>query len=159
MRKCLATVGIVFWLFCVFLGLRTLWNYALAAGDAALAPLQMPRVDGIRPQPGRATLILFVHPHCPCSRATISELSVIMTHSQHRLNAYVLFMLPPGYPESWAHTDLWRKAATIPNVISVIDKDTRYARLFAAATSGQTVLYASNGRLLFKGGITQSRGH
>jgi hypothetical protein len=159
MRKWFVRVAIVGWLLCVFLGLRTLWNYALSAGDAALAPLQMPRVDVIRRQPGRATLILFVHPHCPCSRATVSELSVITTHSKNRLNAYVLFMLPPGYPENWARTDLWRNAATIPGVVTVVDKNAHYARLFNAATSGQVMLYAPNGRLLFKGGITRSRGH
>jgi hypothetical protein len=71
----------------------------------------------------------------------------------------VFFMLPAGYSEKWTQTDLWHKAAAIPGVISLTDHDTRYARLFNAATSGQVILYGANGRLLFKGGITQSRGH
>ena len=41
----------------------------------------------------------------------------------------------------------------------MIDGDGQEARLFHAVTSGQTVLYDSQGRLLFSGGITASRGH
>ena len=41
----------------------------------------------------------------------------------------------------------------------ILDDDGREARLFHAATSGQAVLYDPQGRLLFSGGITASRGH
>ena len=40
----------------------------------------------------------------------------------------------------------------------VVD-DGREARLFGAATSGQTMVYGRNGHLLFSGGITAARGH
>jgi hypothetical protein len=39
------------------------------------------------------------------------------------------------------------------------DLEGRESRRFGAATSGQTLLYAADGRLLFNGGITESRGH
>ncbi len=38
------------------------------------------------------------------------------------------------------------------------DRDGRDARLFDAHTSGQALLYDASGRLVFKGGITASRG-
>ena len=159
MKKWIVGVFIGCWLFCICLGIGTLWAYAFSAGNGAIAQLQLPEIEGVTRQPGRATLILFVHPHCPCSRASLSELSVIMAQSQNRVNAYVLFLQPAGYMQEWVQTELWRSAVAIPGVTPLADKDTYYARLFHAATSGQTLLYDSNGRMVFKGGITQSRGH
>jgi len=39
------------------------------------------------------------------------------------------------------------------------DEDGIEARSFGAVTSGQALLYSAQGRLLFSGGITESRGH
>jgi hypothetical protein len=41
----------------------------------------------------------------------------------------------------------------------MIDDEGAEANRFHAATSGQTLLYDADGRLLFSGGITGSRGH
>jgi hypothetical protein len=82
-----------------------------------------------------------------------------MAQTQGRLTAYVLFLKPTGFSDDWEKTDLWRSAADIPGVKPVIDYDGNEARRFHAATSGQTVLYDAEGRLLFSGGITMARGH
>jgi hypothetical protein len=89
----------------------------------------------------------------------MGELASIMAHSQGRLSAYVLFIKPQGFSDDWEQTDLWQSASEIPGVTVVLDTDGREARLFDAATSGQTVLYDRDGHLLFRGGITASRGH
>ena len=57
------------------------------------------------------------------------------------------------------HTDLWRRAAAIKGVTVVQDSEGVEAERFHAATSGYTLLYGSDGRLLFSGGITGARGH
>ena len=82
-----------------------------------------------------------------------------MAHSEGRLSAYVLFLKPAGFSDNWEETDLWQSASKIPGVKVILDDEGREARLFHAATSGQTVLYDPDGRLLFSGGITGSRGH
>jgi hypothetical protein len=41
----------------------------------------------------------------------------------------------------------------------IFDPDGVEARRFGAETSGHTLLFAGDGRLLFSGGITASRGH
>ena len=41
----------------------------------------------------------------------------------------------------------------------VFDPDGVEARRFGAETSGHTLLFGADGRLLFSGGITASRGH
>jgi hypothetical protein len=99
-----------------------------------------------------------VHPHCPCSRASLSELSVLMSAAAGKMQAYVLFVRPPGVPWGWEHTDLWRQAAAIPGVTVIADDGGREALRFGAATSGQTMLYDRRGELEFSGGITAARG-
>jgi hypothetical protein len=82
-----------------------------------------------------------------------------MAQSHGRLVAYVLFLKPAGFSDDWEKTDLWQSAAGIPGVNPIVDGDGVEARRFRARTSGQTVLYDAEGRLLFSGGITMARGH
>ncbi|MEX0937218.1 MAG: hypothetical protein WDZ59_05105 [Pirellulales bacterium] len=105
------------------------------------------------------TLVLFVHPHCPCSRATLNELSVLMTHCEGRLAAHVLFYKPGSATTQWTRTDLWHAADRIPGVQTRVDVDGAERRHFGARVSGEVFLYQASGELAFHGGITASRGH
>jgi hypothetical protein len=102
---------------------------------------------------------MFIHPQCPCSRASLGELANLMAHSPNRPNAYVAFVAPKGYPTSWVKSELWRTAAAIPGVHTVIDPDGLETRRFHSTTSGNVSLYNVAGDLVFSGGITPSRGH
>jgi hypothetical protein len=82
-----------------------------------------------------------------------------MAHSQGRIQAHVLFVRYDGFPDDWERASLWQTASEIPGVNVVSDPDGIEARLFNASTSGQTVLYNTDGRLVFSGGITSARGH
>ena len=125
---------------------------------AGTPPALWPAQSRIARKPGSLSLVMVVHPHCPCSRASIEELADLMVQAHGRLEASVVFIKPPGFTSNWAKTSLWRSAAAIPGVSETVD-DGREARLFGAATSGQTMGYDRNGRLLFSGGITAARGH
>src|SRR5688572_8896975 len=157
--RAILLISTISWVALVSTGLWLLWGYENTPGIAAEAPRQWPIESRMRPDTHHPTLVMLAHPHCPCTRASIGELASIMAHSQGRLRAYVLFIKPEGTSKNWEATDLWRSAANIPGVEVVPDSDGIEARLFRAATSGQTVLYDPGGRLLFSGGITQSRGH
>lgn len=109
--------------------------------------------------PSKPTLIMLVHPQCPCSRASLTELSRLAALCPSKANISVLFLRPAGCPEAFADTDLRRQAEAIPGVLVATDDNGDAARRFGAATSGETLLYAPNGRLLFHGGLTGSRGH
>jgi len=149
----------ILWAALVASGLWWLLNYENAPGRAAMAPAQWPVTSRLQLAPDQATLVMVAHPHCPCTRASIGQLGSIMAHTQGHLRAYVLFITPHDAADDWEQTDLWHSAARIPGVSVVKDTESTEARLFHAATSGQTVLYNSQGRLLFSGGITGSRGH
>jgi hypothetical protein len=152
-------VVIVLWAAAVSFGAMQLWRYESTPGTEARAPISWPAHAHIPRQPGLPTLIVLIHPQCPCSRATLGELAKLMTDCNGKLTTTVLILRPAGEPAGWEKTDLWSSAAAIPGVNVQTDDEGAAARLFGAATSGQTLLYAPDGRLLFSGGITESRGH
>jgi hypothetical protein len=154
----LAALAIVFWLGGLGLGVKTLWAYKTAPGVAGSPPAAWPAESRIRPA-NVPTLVMLVHPKCPCTRASLTELSVLMEKLGGRLSAYVLFLRPDGVPAGWERTDTWQTASNIPGVSLVRDDGGVEAARFGAVTSGQTMLYDPSGRLLFSGGITGVRGH
>jgi hypothetical protein len=147
------------WLLMIITGLGLLWKHESTPGMAASAPTEWPADSRLQHAGDRSTLVMLAHPHCPCTRASLSELARVMTQAQGRVTAYVLFVKPASFSEGWEKTDLWRSATAIPGVSVVEDNEGIEAGRFHAATSGQTMLYDRDGRLLFSGGITGGRGH
>ncbi|MEY2520218.1 MAG: hypothetical protein QOF24_1977 [Verrucomicrobiota bacterium] len=134
-------------------------KYESTPGPVGVVSHIWPSTSTIHRTAGRPTLVMLAHPRCPCTRASVGELAQIMAESQGKLSAYVLFMKPSGSGTEWDQTDLCRSAAEIPGVTVVSDADGIEARRFGAETSGHTFLFSADGRLLFSGGITASRGH
>jgi hypothetical protein len=154
------TILVVLWTATVAIGGTLLWKYAATAGVAATAPEQWPARSRLAPEAGRATLVMLAHPRCPCTRASIAELAVLMDRIGTRGRAHVLFIRPRGAPgDGWEKTELWRAAARIPGVRVHADPNGAEAALFGAITSGQVVVYDASGRLVFRGGVTGARGH
>lgn len=102
---------------------------------------------------------MLVHPRCPCSAASLEELDRVMARAGDRVAAQVVVVTPPGLATNEHDADLPRRAAAIRGVTVVHDANGVEADRFGVATSGQTLLYAADGRLLFAGGLTPSRGH
>jgi hypothetical protein len=131
----------------------------LKAGPGAAAPEQWPASATLPRDTRRSHLVMFAHPQCPCSRASIAELAVIMTRCAGALKATVCFFDPEGEPAGWTQSALWRAAADIPGVEVLADRDREIARQFGSSTSGQVHLFDRDGRRTFSGGITGARGH
>jgi hypothetical protein len=144
------------WGLSVAIGASTMIKYASTPGRLATPPLEWPRHTQFQPASPRATLLVFVHPQCPCSRATLEELAGIMVLRQ-QVEGRVYFFEPAGAP--WPKTDLYESASRIPGVRVLSDPNGVVARQFGARTSGQSLLYNAGGRLVFNGGITAARGH
>jgi hypothetical protein len=147
------------WLFAMVAGIVMVLDYENASGSAGSAPPQWISGTSIPLDPNRDTLIMFAHPRCPCTRATLGELNRLLAQSGGHIVAHVLFFRPPNYPADWTHTELWRTAAAIPSVTVQDDMNDAVARKFGAETSGYVLFYNPQGQLLFRGGITDSRGH
>jgi hypothetical protein len=82
-----------------------------------------------------------------------------MATYRSRVSVTVFFYAPSTEAADWDRTDLWRDASAIPGVRAAEDRDGAAARLFGAFTSGETLLFGTDGRLAFHGGITPARGH
>jgi hypothetical protein len=149
----------VSWLSLACAGMAALWLYSMTAGKEGNPPDRWPASSSLQRTPGASTLLMFVHPRCPCSRASISELAVLLAHSGGHLPAQVVFLKPPGEADSWIHTDLWRAASELPVTAIVSDLGGRETELFHAVVSGETLVYDCSGNLRFHGGITGARGH
>lgn len=146
------------WIAAVAFGLRALFHYETAPGRVDTLSQAWPSAQ-IERATDRPTLVMLAHPRCPCTAASIGELAQIMARLQGRVQTYVLFVRPKEVGDNWDDTSLRHSAEAIPGVRVVFDPDGVEARRFGAATSGQTLLFGTDGRLLFSGGITASRGH
>ena len=160
MKSSIVVSGVlgVLWLGAIGLGMPILMNYEVTSGLDAAPPLQWPKSHAVSLAKTCPTLILFAHPQCPCTTASICELSKLMAERGTRLKAYVLVLAPRTVPEHWNRRDIWEGARAIPGVTVLSDMNGQEAKLFGSRTSGQTVVYSSGGRLLFTGGITGARG-
>jgi hypothetical protein len=161
-RRPLATIVVctvvALWSLGVAASLRTLWAYENTPGPAAAAPGTWPAATGLPRPATRPAVVVALHPHCPCSRATLAELARLVARTPGGADVHALFVAPAGAGEDWIRTDLWRAAGVIPGVRVVRDDGTR-ARQFGMRVSGQTLVYDASGRLRFNGGLTGSRGH
>jgi hypothetical protein len=158
-RRILATSLLaITWIATVALGLRVLFHYENTPGGVGAAARAWPTTQ-IERVTDRPTLVMVAHPHCSCTKASVDELAKIMARLQGKIAAYVLFVKPNATGRDWEDTDLRRSAEAIPGVKVVVDPGGQEARRFGAETSGHTFLFGIDGRLLFSGGITASRGH
>jgi hypothetical protein len=147
------------WLVVVGAGFVVLANYQSASGSIGRTPSDWPAQTRVALDQKRDTLIMFAHPRCPCTRASMEELNRLLARGHDNVAVQVWFFKPAGFPADWTRSDLWRSAAAIPGVTVQDDPEGAQARLFGAETSGYVLLYDPRGKLLFKGGITGSRGH
>jgi hypothetical protein len=149
----------VLWLSGIGTGIVMVLDYENASGSSNTAPTRWISGTSIPLDPTRDTLIMFAHPRCPCTRASVEELNRLLAQSNGGIAAHVLFFRPPNYPADWSHTELRRTVESIPGVTVQDDVNDALARKFGAETSGYVLLYNPQGQLLFRGGITGSRGH
>ena len=152
-------MGGALWTALVTVGLAGIARYSATPGAPATARSDWP--DGVPFQldERKLTLVVSVHPHCPCSRAAIAELSKLLAKRSERMRTYVLFVRPRGVEESWERNSLIESAKQLPDVNVMIDVNGVWSSKFGAHTSGQTYAFDSSGALRFSGGMTPSRGH
>ncbi|MDZ4779362.1 MAG: hypothetical protein SGJ19_03815 [Planctomycetia bacterium] len=158
-KRRIAVIFAAFWLTAVAIGMSMVISFSNTAGAIGKPLSEWPFDCPIQRAVERNTLLMFIHPRCPCSRASLRELAEILAQAGDGLEANVLFFQPVDEPDNWSHTDLWETATHIPGVKVKSDLGAATASQFGAETSGHVLLYDAKGRLLFSGGITAGRGH
>jgi hypothetical protein len=137
--------AVVVWCGLVGVGLREFFAYSTTRGDIAQTAERWPD-DTKLVRGDDATVVMFVHPECPCSRASLAELAT--------LGAPSVIVVFAGSDDGSA----WDAAGRIAHTRRVVDDGSEAVR-FGARTSGYTVVYDRDGFRRFAGGITGSRGH
>jgi hypothetical protein len=148
-----------FWLAGLVAVLAWIGIYSNTPSAPGHPPAWWPEHSKLTRVAGQPNLVMFVHPRCPCSRASLGELARLLVQDRGLGSVQVVFINPPGKTLDWAQTDLWQQATALGGVAVFLDQDGTEAKHFGVETSGQTLLYAATGELLFQGGITISRGH
>jgi hypothetical protein len=123
--------------------------YASAPGSIHEVPAMLPAHTSVGRR-GQAAVIMFVHPDCPCTRASLTELEEAV---RGRPPAQLVLVL------SHDDSSVRDRVARIPGATVFVDAAGTEAERFGARTSGFTVMYDAAGVLRFSGGITGSRGH
>ena len=148
------------WLAAIGWGLALSIDHDARPSSPSTPPPVWPPGSTVARTAKRATLLMFVHPYCPCTRASIAELARVLEQTAEPVSTHILFIKPDkdklSIPDD---SESWNLAREIPGADLRWDDDSREAKLFQAKTSGQILLYDARGRLTFKGGITASRGH
>jgi len=151
----------VAWTTAIIAGFWSLERYKSNGGRAEAIS-----IDGLR-SVGRAEeqsagpmrLVMYVHPHCPCTRASLTELAKLVEAGGGRLTTEVVVVAEPGMDAGWKQGAIVRAAEALKGVRVRTDETGEEAARVGAYTSGHTVLFAADGTPLFCGGVTRSRGH
>lgn len=153
----LLPVIVSIWAASIGCALFALLAYHNMPGERSDHTVVWPSNNAIKLDTQRANLLVFIHPQCPCSVATLNELTRIQSVCSNRISTQVVFYSPPDM--QWEDTSRVRQALAIPNVQITNDATGDLSRRFGALTSGHALLYSSEGRRIFSGGITPARGH
>jgi hypothetical protein len=147
------------WVATVAVAYEAIRRFETTPGLSASAPRSWPAATAVARTPGTWSLVMLVHPHCSCSRASVKELADIVEKAPHDVQTTVLVYRPHEMAAGWERTSVYEAATRIHRARVLLDRDGAEARIFGGFTSGQTFLYDERGRLRFAGGVTSLRGH
>lgn len=147
------------WGLVAVIGLGMLWGYAARPGATTTPPQRWPTESGLSQTPGYWTLVMFVHPRCPCTRASLAELERLQTRLNGLMEVYLISLRFSRDGADEAAARLSRRAASWPDTRFFVDETGGLIQAFGAGTSGEVCLYDPTGRLAYHGGLTIARGH
>jgi hypothetical protein len=134
-------------------------KYKSTPGAVGSMPVRWPAATSLPRDPTRSQLVMFLHPKCVCSRASLAELSQLLMRADGRCAVDIVFLIPKGASADWRKGDVWDTARAIPNASVTADDGGIEARRFGAETSGHVDVFDASGKLQYGGGITVWRGH
>lgn len=148
-----------FWLFALVGSFAALNWYKQLPGAVGVIKTHWPQNVSYDYHHNQYNFVMFAHPKCGCTKASLGELENLIRDTGSKLNVKIFFYHPKKTPASWTETDSKIAAEKIPGVEVYTDEGGEVARRFGAMTSGQVMVYSPQGDLAYAGGITESRGH
>ncbi|MDB5347281.1 MAG: hypothetical protein JWP89_5658 [Schlesneria sp.] len=152
------TLVVLGWFAAVAGGLLYFNNYETTPGSTRPSPDRWPTAGAVPFSQGKVNLVVFAHPRCPCTRASLAELKSLLKDCPAPVSTHILFWVPPNASSPWTTSDLWEQARAIADVQLVADEGGQQAHCFGATTSGHLMIFAPDGTRLYSGGLTNGRG-
>lgn len=146
------------WLIAAGLGLAALHAYESSAGPSGSTPGDWPAGSSVRRAEGRPTVVVAVHPRCPCTRASLATLGGVVRRDGGRAAVRMLIYRPSGSSPGWGGDRARRAAESVPGAEPVDDPGGAEAARFGLETSGAAAAFDALGRLRFVGGLNPGRG-
>ncbi len=148
------------WIGLCVLGYFLLMQYDFRPG-AIGAPLgDWPTESAIAPVQDKMNLLVFIHPRCGCTEATIKELIGTLRGKSDIMVTAVTYLPRPNEADP-----VWTNGKYIQTIRSqvapmrlVLDSEGVEARRFGVSTSGTIVVFDRACKEVFRGGITSRRG-
>ncbi len=157
-RRWLAVPLVLGWAGAIVAGGTMVMEYSFRPGRVGLTPVTWPAASSVSRPVDRPTLVVAMHSRCPCTLATIEQLSHILSNTADRPRVVILLAMPRDADEAWKSNSMVARASSLPDVELVPDLGGEESNLHGAMTSGYVVLYNRDGRRVFSGGLTPSRG-
>lgn len=158
-RRALLYTGLAVWASALLVTFFLVARYKMTPGEIGDAPARWPSDSLVHRAEGRANIVMVAHPQCPCTVASLAELSRLAGDLHGTAKIHVLLVLPDDTSSEFAEGRIEQRARAIPDVDIVVDRGGAEAARFGAIVSGTTFAYGRDGALVFKGGLTIARGH
>lgn len=147
------------WVVAVLTGGFLQIQYSMSSGRSGEVTRQWPTSTNILKHRDSKQLLIFLHPKCACSVASLMELAKFQDRTQQIVPIQAIFFCPDEEDESWVNEKLWTIAESIEGCERFVDFGAIEAQRFGIETSGHVLLFNGLGLRMFSGGVTSSRGH
>lgn len=151
-------LAVLVWLIMLIGGVLYFNKYETTPGLTRSSSDRWPAGEAVAFSPGKVNLVVFAHPRCPCTRASLEELKSLLKDCPTSVSTRILFWVPPNASSPWTTSDLWTQARAIDNVQLIADEGGKQAHCFGATTSGHLMIFAPDGTRIYSGGLTNGRG-
>jgi hypothetical protein len=132
--------------------------YEATPGNAGSQTTRWPADCPIERPVDRITIMVFIHPRCSCTSATLAELAATLARASEAPEVIAVIVEPPAATTQWSRGAKERVHATIPTARVHGDRTGLAAARFGVQTSGHILVYDRLGSLRFSGGLTPARG-
>ncbi|MDA8792481.1 hypothetical protein N9N67_04500 [Bacteriovoracaceae bacterium] len=153
-------IFICIWSIGIISGLVITYEYSLGSGEKSQLKSSWPNESSLKFNPGKYNLVMFLHPECTCSKASLFHFKEILSEIKHdNLDSKIIFTMPKEKEKEWINSALVKEVKEAGSIQLIFDQSSEEFKRFDAKTSGQAFLFSPSKDLLFNGGITDSRGH
>lgn len=146
------------WIAIALFGWNSLLRHTYQPAGVEEGATNWPDADR-NPTSAAYTVVVFAHPLCPCTRATLNKLHESITRFPDDRRIEVIFATAGLDSADVADSFNVRTARRLEGVEVRFDETGEIVRRFGATVSGEVFAFDREGRRVFHGGITTGRGH